>query len=91
INHFDIQQRKIRRDFYDTRGFLSCSRILTSQQKVVMEQFFTPTQKVKFQKYYNPEHEHPTVQSIIYNTSRGVRFFNDENELLAFAINALYH
>ena len=33
INHFDIQQRKIRRDFYDTRGFLSCSRILTSQQK----------------------------------------------------------
>ena len=48
INHFDIQQRKIRRDFYDTRGFLSCSRILTSQQKVVMEQFFTPTQKVKF-------------------------------------------
>ena len=39
INHFDIQQRKIRRDFYDTRGFLSCSRILTSQQKVVMEQF----------------------------------------------------
>lgn len=61
INHFDIQQRKIRRDFYDTRGFLSCSRILTSQQKVVMEQFFTPTQKVKFQKYYNPEHEHPSV------------------------------
>lgn len=91
INHFDIQQRKIRRDFYDTRGFLSCSRILTSQQKVVMEQFFTPTQKVKFQKYYNPEHEHPKVQSIIYNTSRGIRFFNDENELLAFAINALYH
>lgn len=61
INHFDIQQRKIRRDFYDTRGFLSCSIILTSQQKVVMEQFFTPTQKVKFQKYYNPEHEHPSV------------------------------
>ena len=21
INHFDIQQRKIRRDFYDTRAF----------------------------------------------------------------------
>ena len=55
-----------------------------------MEQFLHHT-KVKFQKYYNPEHEHPTVQSIIYNTSRGVRFFNDENELLAFAINALYH
>ena len=56
-----------------------------------MEQFFTHTKIVNFQKYYNPEHEHPTVQSIIYNTSRGVRFFNDENELLAFAINALYH
>ncbi len=24
VNHFDSQRRKVKRDFYDVRGFLSC-------------------------------------------------------------------
>ncbi len=51
INHFDVNQRKIRRDLYDSRGFLSCSRTLTTNQKVVCEHYYTPEGTIKFQKF----------------------------------------
>ena len=28
INYFDNKQNKIKRDIYDTKGFLNCTRIL---------------------------------------------------------------
>ena len=33
INYFDTSRRKIKRELYDTRGFLSCTRILSTDQK----------------------------------------------------------
>lgn len=90
INYFDIKQRKIRRDLYDTRGFLSCTKVLTTNQKVVMEQYYSPSKNVKFEKYYNPEDKIPKVQSIIYYASDGIKFFEDNNSLLSFAIETLY-
>lgn len=90
INHFDINQRKIRRDLYDSRGFLSCSRTLTTNQKVVCEHYYTPEGTIKFEKYFNPKLENSQTQLIIYNTDSQLKYFNNEQELLAFAIEKLY-
>ncbi|MCO6303205.1 glycosyltransferase [Staphylococcus epidermidis] len=90
INHFDVNQRKIRRDLYDSRGFLSCSRTLTTNQKVVCEHYYTPEGTIKFQKFFNPELENSQSQLIIYNTDSQLKYFNNDQELLAFAIEKLY-
>lgn len=37
INYFDTSRRKIKRELYDTRGFLSCTRILSTDQKIQSE------------------------------------------------------
>ena len=53
---------------------LSCTKVLTTNQKVVMEQYYSPSKNVKFEKYYNPEDKIPKVQSIIYYASDGIKF-----------------
>ena len=39
-----------------------------------MEQYYSPSKNVKFEKYYNPEDKIPKVQSIIYYASDGIKF-----------------
>lgn len=90
INHFDTHQRKIRRDLYDSRGFLSCKRILTTNQKIVSEHYYTPKVEMKFEKFFNPEEEKPSTQLIIYNSENDIKYFNNDQELSAFAIEKLY-
>lgn len=50
INYFDINRRKIK-EFYDVRGFLSCSRILTTNQAVLTEQYFNIKGEIVIEKF----------------------------------------
>ena len=47
INYFDTSRRKIKRELYDTRGFLSCTRILSTDQKIQSEFYYSPSGEVK--------------------------------------------
>ncbi len=53
MNHFDSQRRKVKRDFYDVRGFLSCSRILVDKQQTLCEFFSNAEGDTKLEKYFS--------------------------------------
>ncbi len=90
INHFDVAQRKIKRDLYDSRGFLSCTKILTTDQKVITEFYYSPTGEVKLEKYYSPFETGEKVQRIIYRHNDKITYFDNDAELYAFCIEKIY-
>ena len=61
-----------------------------NKSKVVCEHYYTPEGTIKFEKYFNPKLENSQTQLIIYNTDSQLKYFNNEQELLAFAIEKLY-
>lgn len=66
VNHFDRQRRKVKRDFYDVRGFLSCSRILVGKQQTLCEFFYNPDGNTKIEKYYTYINDKPEVQKSLF-------------------------
>lgn len=66
INYFDTSRRKIKRELYDTRGFLSCVRVLSTDQKIQAEYYLSPEGKVKIEKYYDINSNHPYVAKRLY-------------------------
>ncbi|EZW26747.1 hypothetical protein V150_00956 [Staphylococcus aureus 36P5] len=90
VNHFDSQRRKVKRDFYDVRGFLSCSRILVDKQQTLCEFFYNPEGDTKLEKYFSYKDGKPEVQKIIVYYANKQYFFNNETELGAFFIKQLY-
>ncbi|BGE83338.1 serine-aspartate repeat adhesin O-glycosyltransferase SdgB [Staphylococcus petrasii] len=88
INYFDINRRKIKREFYDVRGFLSCSRILTTNQAVLTEQYFNIKGEIVIEKFFNIETN--DVERIILNYANKQRFFNDETSLQAYFFESIY-
>ncbi|CAC7580520.1 Poly(glycerol-phosphate) alpha-glucosyltransferase [Staphylococcus aureus] len=54
VNYFDHKRRKVKRELYDGRGFLSCSRILGEGQRIVLENYYTPNGEIVIQKYFSP-------------------------------------
>ncbi|WP_044466949.1 glycosyltransferase family 4 protein [Staphylococcus caprae] len=91
INYFDTSRRKIKRELYDTRGFLSCTRILSTDQKIQSEFYYSPSGEVKIEKYFDIDSNEPNVaKKILLNYCERVLFFNNDKELGAFFIEKLY-
>ncbi|MDN8799021.1 glycosyl transferase family 1, partial [Staphylococcus aureus] len=65
VNHFDSQRRKVKRDFYDVRGFFSCSRILVDIQQTLCEFFYYPVGDTNLEKYFSYKDGKPEVHKII--------------------------
>ena len=65
INYFDNKQNKIKRDIYDTKGFLNCTRILGENQKIIMENYYNPLGEIKLQKFYNINTSNSELSRII--------------------------
>lgn len=91
INHFDSKGRKIKRDLYDIRGFLSCTKYLTKKQKVLTEKFFNPSGTVKIEKYYDTDSEKNDITAILLNDYHNRNYyFENENQFIAFFYDELY-
>ncbi len=88
MNHFDSQRRKVKRDFYDVRGFLSCSRILVDKQRTLCK-IYNPEGDTKLEKYFSYRMAKPEVQKIIVTMLTTI-FLHNETELGAFFIKQLY-
>ncbi|MCI2773818.1 serine-aspartate repeat adhesin O-glycosyltransferase SdgA [Staphylococcus petrasii] len=90
INYFDSNKRKIKRELYDTRGFLNCTCILDVNQKVVMENYHAPNGIIKIQKFYDTNSESNELSKIIVKTEDKDLLFSNENELKKFFFKDLY-
>lgn len=91
INYFDNKQNKIKRDIYDTKGFLNCTRILGENQKIIMENYYNPLGEIKLQKFYNINTSNSELSRIILKYKYREYFFNNENELIQFFYEVLYN
>lgn len=88
INYFDVNGKKIKREFYDVRGFLSCTRILTTNQAVLAEQYYDPNGNITIEKYFNIETN--KIERIILNNDNSILFFDSETDLQAYFIESIY-
>ncbi|MGG5369661.1 glycosyltransferase [Enterococcus sp. AZ196] len=55
VNYFDENGKKIKRQMYDIRGFLSCESMLDDTQKPVTETYFSPKGEVCIVKHHQHE------------------------------------
>lgn len=91
LNYFDTSRRKIKRQLYDTRGFLSCTRILSTEQKIQSEFYYSPQGEVKIEKYYDIDSNHPNIaKKVILHDHGRTHFFNNDTALGAFFIEKIY-
>lgn len=91
LNYFDTSRRKIKRVLYDTRGFLSCTRILSTDQKIQSEFYYSPQKEVKLEKYYDIDSNEPNIaKKILLHHQGRTYFFNNDTELSAFFIEQIY-
>lgn len=86
-----INKNKIKRDIYDTKGFLNCTRILGENQKIIMENYYNPLGEIKLQKFYNINTSNSELSRIILKYKYREYFFNNENELIQFFYEVLYN
>lgn len=85
INHFS-GGKKIRRDRYDARGFLSQSQVLNPDLGLVLlEQFFRPDGSVALEKFYSQLNGKAVLDHIrVVNSDRQVyRVLQSEEDLIA--------
>lgn len=66
------------------RGFLSCTRILTTNQTVLAEQYHNLTGQIVIEKYFNIENNE--IQRIILNYKNRTHFFKNETGLRSFSL-----
>ncbi|TGA73519.1 glycosyltransferase [Staphylococcus croceilyticus] len=92
INYFDNNQRKIKREIFDTRGFLNCSRILGHNQKIVMENYYNPKGQIRIQKFYDVEYvgNDNRLTRIVIKTDNGDVFLSSEDELIEYFYKTLF-
>ncbi|KAG80647.1 hypothetical protein W788_02428, partial [Staphylococcus aureus VET1434S] len=89
VNYFDQQRRKIKRELYDGRGFLSCSRILGEGQRIVLENYYTPNGEIVIQKYFDDIKGKTTLTKVILNEDQHQQFFDTEDELVQYFLHQL--
>lgn len=85
INYFDSpyqNRRKIRREIFDTRGFLSQVKILGGKQKIELESYYNPSGSEKFRIYYNDKKEISRIHLLNYKNEEC--YFNNKEEWQAF-------
>lgn len=91
VNYFDSDHQKIKRDLYDSRGFLSQTKFLKEQQRVQAEIFYNREGQVKIERTYR-EIDGKTVlkRIILKDFQQRDWFFDTEEEFQTFFFNTLY-
>lgn len=90
INYFDgayEKRRKIKREIFDSRGFLSNIKILGEKQHVIVESYLSPSGEEKVVCYYNEEKQISRIQ--LPNYKNETYFFNTKDEWQAFFLDEL--
>ncbi len=90
INYFDgpyETRRKIKREIYDTRGFLSNIKILGDKQHIITESYFSPSGEEKIICYYNSKKELTRVHLTNYKNNE--LYFKNKDEWQAFFLDEL--
>ncbi|WP_323703257.1 glycosyltransferase [Mammaliicoccus sp. Dog046] len=91
INYFDTKDNKVKREIYDSRGFLSRVIYLTTDQKMLHESFLSPKGEVKIEIFYDPESKNDQLTRILlHNHKNRVYMFESKNEWFAFFYESLY-
>ncbi len=90
INHFS-DGVKFRKDYYDSRGFLSCIQYLDSTGAVNHEHYLRPGGSLAFVKLYKRIDNKPQLSNIRLYDSTGVLLacWFSESEWLTFALQAM--
>ncbi|MGA3278345.1 glycosyltransferase [Lactiplantibacillus pentosus] len=90
VNYFDMQHVKIRREFYDDRGFLSRTSFLVKHQEVHTEVYYNAHGQVKLIKQYDISKPEPSLRQIILKDyHQRDYFFETEQELQTFFFDEL--
>ncbi|OMH92718.1 serine-aspartate repeat adhesin O-glycosyltransferase SdgA [Staphylococcus argenteus] len=89
VNYFDHQRRKVKRELFDGRGFLSCSRILGEGQRIVLENYFTTDGTIVIQKYFEDVKGKNTLTKVVVNEGQHQQYFDSEEELAHYFLNQL--
>lgn len=86
LNYFDLNGKKIKREFYDSRGFLSRINILRPDQSVNTETYLDIEGRIKIEKFYHLSKDNRNeLTKILLKNHRGRDyFFNNENQLRTF-------
>lgn len=90
INYFDgpyKNRRKVKRELFDTRGFLSNVKILGEKQRVISESFFSPSGSEKICCFYNDKNQLSRVQLNDYKNE--TYYFKNKDEWQAFFLDEL--
>lgn len=91
VNYFDSDHQKVKRDIYDSRGFLSQTKFLKEHQRVQAEIFFNRRGQVKIEKTYQVVNEQTVLKRIVLKDfQQRDWFFNAEEEFQTFFFNTLY-
>jgi len=91
INYFNPNHAKIRRDVYDTRGFLSRTSMLADQSTINSELYFDQQQRVRIIKQYRRDDTKSILRKItLKDYHHRDYFFDTEGEFRTFFLNQLY-
>lgn len=92
INYFDDKHRKIKREIFDSRGFLSCIKYLTTKQKILFEHYLDAEGNTVIEKYYDPEAEKHTLTRIVVKDCDGrAHYLRSRDELLTLFTNQIHN
>jgi poly(glycerol-phosphate) alpha-glucosyltransferase len=90
VNYFDTGVKKVRRDFYDVRGFKSQERYLGDDQKNIHEIYYKPDGAVAIHKYYGQySQEKSDVTLIELNYNDEIRLFRSEEDMVTFFLDCI--
>ncbi|MDT2829817.1 glycosyltransferase [Vagococcus carniphilus] len=90
INYFDgpyETRRKVKREIYDARGFLSNVKILGEKQQVLTESYYSPSGEEKIICYYNFKQELSRIQLLNYKNESF--YFKNKNDWQAFFLDEI--
>jgi len=94
INYFDKDRRKVRRDTYDCRGFLSRTTLLEERDLPNSEIYFDENQNIRIIKQYTINHEkaESTLSQItLMDYQNKNYYFPNEEEFRTFFFNQLFN
>lgn len=91
VNYFDQDHQKVKRDIYDSRGFLSQTKYLKEQQRVQAEVYFNRNGQIKMEKTYQEVKGQTVLKRVILKNFRQRDwFFDTEEQLQTFFFDTLY-
>lgn len=91
VNYFDSDHQKVKRDIYDSRGFLSQTKFLKEQQRVQAEVFFNRDGQIKIEKTYQEVNAQTVLKRIMLKDfQQRDWYFDTEEEFQTFFFNTLY-